>query len=224
MKRISLFIIVLLITTSASFSQTADYKDYLRSITTVKDSLSGLYIKADSIKKLAIINYSKEYLLQIITSSIFSCWYNTKWDFNGKTRTPKQGAIACGYFVTTVLYDIGLNIPRIKWAESASEVFIKKMSKQIKRFYNSSIEDVLSYIQKNEDGLYIVGLDCHVGFIYKINDKIKFVHSSYYQPDIGVMEEDFTTKNPLKDSKYRVVGRIFDDQMIIKWLLNQKYI
>jgi hypothetical protein len=37
------------------------------------------------------------------------------------------------------------------------------------------------------------------------------------------MSEDLAGWNPLNDSKYRVVGRILDKEMVRKWILNEKY-
>jgi hypothetical protein len=116
----------------------------------------------------------------------------------------------------------GFNIPRATWAQLAAEAIVKKMTTDIKRFSNRPVSEVEDYIDGRDDGLYVVGLDCHVGFIYKKGNKIKFVHSSYYKKEVGVMSENLDTKNPLKDSKYRVVGRLLDDDMMKKWLMNEK--
>ena len=80
-----------------------------------------------------------------------------------------------------------------------------------------------TYIKKSGNGLYVVGLDCHVGFVCNSNDSITFVHSSYYEPEIGVMSQKLDSQNPLKDSKYRVFGKIMDDTMIEAWILGKKF-
>ncbi len=111
-------------------------------ISKTRDSLHAKYITADKASKTAILKYAKGFLFEMITTDIFNCWYGTPWDFNGQTRTPQQGSNACGYFVTGVLYDAGLNIPRVNWAQQASEVFITKMSKDIRQFSNVTVEEV----------------------------------------------------------------------------------
>ena len=78
-------------------------------------------------------------------------------------------------------------------------------------------------MKERGNGLYIVGLDCHVGFIYVKDNDIKFVHSNYYRPATGVMSEDFETNNPLNASKYRVLGKLLDDKMIENWIRNTRY-
>ncbi|MFZ4797638.1 MAG: hypothetical protein ACOYMA_09100 [Bacteroidia bacterium] len=104
----------------------------------------------------------------------------------------------------------------------ASEVFIKKFSNDIKRFRNEPIGNIKNYILNKSNGLYIVGLDCHVGFIFKYNDTVKFIHSNYYKPDIGVMSENFEGNNPLDDSSYVVIGKILSKANIINWLVQSK--
>ena len=174
-------------------------------------------------EKSEIIKEAQSYLLNI-AGTYFEAWYNTPWDFNGHTKIPKKGTIACGYFITTVLQDMGFNIPRIKWAQQTSEYMIKKMTSDIQRFRGKPMFEVTKHIENSGEGLYVVGLDCHVGFIYYVNGKMSFVHSNYYQPKIGVMSEPLTGRNPLNDSKYRVIGKILDDKMIQNWLLDIAYL
>ncbi|MGE3824801.1 MAG: hypothetical protein AB7G44_11315, partial [Bacteroidia bacterium] len=125
------------------------------------------YQKAAQPQKDSLLKVARAYLFQKITEDMFSAWYGTPWDFNGITQVPREGTIACGYFVTTVLRDAGFNIPRVKWAQLASEGVILKVCSDIKRFRTTAVEDAEAWIKAKEDGLYIVGLECHVGFIMK---------------------------------------------------------
>ncbi|NDW09187.1 hypothetical protein [Dysgonomonas sp. 520] len=178
--------------------------------------------KGNSEKQDSIIKVAEQYLL-CISDSYFKAWYQTPWNFNGTTQIPKKGTIACGYFITTTLRDMGFNIPRVKWAQQTSEYMIKKMTSDIKRFHKRPMSEVVDYIKARGEGLYVVGLDCHVGYIYYWNNKMNFVHSNYYQPQIGVMSEPLVGRNPLNDSKYKVIGRIFDKKMIQNWFLDIAY-
>ncbi|MDR2949419.1 MAG: hypothetical protein LBV71_09440 [Prevotella sp.] len=178
--------------------------------------------KNNKIKQDSIIAEAQNYLLTI-SDDFFRSWYNTPWTFHGHSQTPGEGSIACGYFVTTTLRDMGFNIPRIKWAQQASEYMIKKVTTDIKRFQQKPVKDVLDYIEAKGEGLYIVGLDSHVGYIYYLNGKMSFVHANYYRPQIGVMSEPLIGRNPLNDSKYRVIGKIFDREMVQSWIQNAPY-
>ena len=204
--------------------ETKDYSSFLLEIQKKKSEFNKEYVNADSLTRIKIIDNARKYIFNTITDNLFPYWYGTTWDFNGTTRTPKKGSIACGFFVTTILKDAGFNIPRIKWAQSASEPVIIKLAKEdIKRFSGKPISDVEKYLKKKGDGLYVVGLDCHIGFIVVNNEKIKFVHSNYFHPDIGVMSEDIDTENPLNNSGYRIIGKLLSDEMIIHWITDTAY-
>lgn len=186
--------------------------------------IANEYIKANGQTTMQnIIHQAKDSLLQIIVKDVFPYWYGTPWDFNGTTQIPQQGKIACGYFVTTVLKDAGFNIPRIKWAQAPSETIIKKICSNIKFFNNQPIDKLYNYINQQPNNVYIVGLDNHVGFIYKKGKEIKFVHSNYYQKEIGVMAQDLNTNNPLKNSSYRMVGILLNDETVKKWLISKQF-
>lgn len=174
------------------------------------------------VQKDSVVQEAQKYLLNA-SDDFFKAWYNTPWTFHGHSQTPKEGTIACGYFVTTTLQDMGFNIPRVFWAQQASEYMIKKVTSDIKRFHNKPMKDVVDYIESNGEGLYIVGLDRHIGYIYYIGGKMTFVHANYYRPKIGVMSEPLIGRNPLNDSKYRVVGKIFGKEMVLNWMMDTPY-
>ncbi len=147
--------------------------------------------------------------INILTDSIFSQWYGTKWDFYGTTQIPNEGKIACGYFVTTTLQDAGVKLQRSKLAQLASEEMIKTLVRKsdIHRFSNYKIDKFNSEIKKLGKGLYVIGLDNHTGFILNKNDSVFFIHSSGIYP-YCVMKEYAPESKLLVHSKYRVVGKI----------------
>jgi len=207
-----------------TFAQNSDksYEDLKTEISNKRSELSQAYLSA-GINKDSVISYTQKFLFNKIVNEIFPFWYNTKWSFNGTTASPRNGSIACGYFVTTVLKDAGFNIPRVNWARLPSESMILKLNKDVKRFRNRTAAEVEAYISSNEKGIYIVGLDIHVGFLIKDGTNVMFVHSNYYRPEIGVMKENLAGDNPFADSSYRVVGKILQMEMIEKWLTDYKY-
>ena len=207
------------------FSQlgTGSYDQLIGNIKLKRSEFKELYNNAGVQHQDSILELAREYLFTTAVNELFPYWYGTQWDFNGTTRVPGEGSIACGYFVTNTLTDMGFNIPRIKWAQSASEVFIKKLSVNVKRFSNVPVSTVREYLLQSGKGLYLVGLDCHVGFIAVTDGGIRFIHSNYYHPEKGVMSEDIETENPFSDSRYRVTGKLLSDEMIINWLLEKHY-
>ena len=182
---------------------------------------TACYASADSADRIAVVDSARNYLFDRITLDILPAWYGTPWDFNGTTRTPGTSTIACGYFVNTVLQDAGFKLPRIKWSQMAAEPITVKLCHRIKRFRDRPVSDVVTYIQTQGDGLYKVGLDNHVGFIVARNGIVRFVHSNYYQREVGVMSEPLDGNNPLAHSRYRIVGSVLGDALVIAWITGQ---
>ena len=77
-------------------------------------------------------------------------------------------------------------------------------------------------IKEKGKGIYIVGLDSHVGFlVYDGRDYYRFVHSSYFDPQCCVSDK-LDSFNPFAHSKDRVIGKLFDDEILMKWLMGEK--
>ena len=202
-----------------------DYIQAVSEIETKRLSLASEYKKAQNeTDKRALIEKAKDVFVQSIHTELFHFWYGTDWDFYGTTEKPNQGKIACGYFVTTVLRDTGLKVNRVSLAQQASENIIKSLTTEthIKRFRNVSIGKFVEEVKSLGAGIYVVGLDIHVGFIYHDGDEVYFIHSSYAEP-YEVVKEKAITSPILSGSKYRVVGKISaDNHLIIKWLNSEQ--
>ena len=122
--------------------------------------------------------------------------------------------------MTTVLRDAGVRLNRVSLAQQASENIIKSLTTEpnIQRFRNATLENFVKEVRKTGVGLYLVGLDFHVGFILHDGAEIYFIHASYVEPS-EVIREKADGSAVLASSKYRVIGKISgDDQFIVKWL------
>ena len=203
-----------------------DYFKLKDSINVFKQQMNMRYEQCNSdSEKKEIVKKSSKYIFKILTDKIFPAWYGTSWDFNGVSREPGKGSIACGSFVVFTLQDAGFEIPT-RMYQQPSENIIKNLtpSSNIKRFSNNTpMDKIIRWIKSKGEGLFIVGLDIHVGFMIFNNNKITFCHSSYYNPLLQVVNQEITSKSPLTDSKYRVIGKILTSQMIRKWLLGQTF-
>lgn len=210
--------LALVFATTVLIAPPPDYVTLKASIEQRRGAFQRSYAQADSLERLVLLDSARAYVFDRITLDLLPSWYGTPWDFNGMTRTPGQGTIACGYFVNTVLQDAGFRLPRIKWSQLAAEPITVKVSHRVKRFRDRPVTDVEAYVREQGDGLYKVGLDSHVGFIVKRGDSIRFVHSNYYQRDVGVMSEPLDGHNPLAHSRYRIVGSLLGDAMMEAWI------
>jgi hypothetical protein len=199
------------------------YAEILTDVETQKIFYKEKYQNANHEGKTKVIQAAKTYLFHQLTKEIFPSWYGTEWDFNGTTTVPKEGKIACGYFVTTTLEDLGLKIPRIKWAQAASETMIMAATSEVKRFSGADMNTVHQWLQTKKYSIFIVGLDNHTGFVYNNGTEILFVHSSPFNKSHGVVAEPVLTHSPLTVSKYRVFGEILTDDMVISWMETKPY-
>lgn len=160
------------------------------------------------------------YLDSLIVSSILPHWYGTPWDFDGYSNVPQKGQIACGYFVSTPLKHVGYNWNRFRLAQQDATTIIRRISgKNIKFYRNQSPSEFLNNVKKLDNGLYVLGLDSHVGFLYKTANQIKIIHSSYYG-EICVMEENAQTSLALQHSNSYVLGLLNTKENLQKWKNN----
>jgi hypothetical protein len=158
----------------------------------------------------------------LLHDNIINHWYGTKWTFEGHTDTPKKGSIACGYFVSTTLKDMGLQINRYKLAQKAPLEEAKTLScgETILTLENKTPLELYMHFNKQKDGMYFLGMDYHVGFVYKKNKEIHFIHSNYINKK-GVCKETITASKAIFSSKYYIVNVSNNTALIKKWLLQE---
>ncbi|HEU4718644.1 MAG TPA: hypothetical protein VFU15_12455 [Bacteroidia bacterium] len=151
-----------------------------------------------------------------VSERIFPFWEGTPWDFNGTTERPGNGKIACGYFVTTVLRDLGFVTQRKELACMASEQMIRDLvaEKNIRRYSRFTLTDFLKDVRKKGNQLYVVGLDNHTGFLSCENGQCWFIHASggYRR---CVIKEKAETSSALAFSSYRVTGCLTSDSLFL---------
>ncbi|SHJ61951.1 hypothetical protein SAMN02745181_2194 [Rubritalea squalenifaciens DSM 18772] len=192
-----------------------------------RKSLSRRYRDAGTEEARQAVLQESSQLLQAVLPDMMRCWLGTPWDFHGTCDGPGKGKIACGYFVSTTLKDAGFKVDRYKLAQQPSQniirTFVDKSRIQIRA--GMGYYDFLTMMKELPKGIYLVGLDKHVGFIvHEGKDKsIRFIHSSGRTP-YRVVDETEPEAISLKYSNYRVIGNLTaEDDTIKKWLLNQSF-
>lgn len=110
-------------------------------------------------EKKAILNdewdtesVSKQFTTALL-ERIIPYWEGTPWTFEGHTSVPNKGSIACGYFVSTTLRDVGLNLNRYKLAQQSPLIEAKSLA-------------------LNTD-IYVVSEGTNIGNIQWIENKLK---------------------------------------------------
>jgi hypothetical protein len=198
------------------------YKEIKERIDSTRKSFRKEYLKANKSMQEKIADRARLYLLKSINDDLYSYWKGTPWDFNGITSAPNKGNIACGYFVTGLLQDCGYKLNRIKLSTCASMIMMKELTsfKDIKNLSSLSYEEFENWVKDYGEGLFIVGLDFHTGFIANDGKDRWFIHSNYIN-NIGVIKEKVAESAALKSSKTRYITCLTDNEKFLRsWLLN----
>lgn len=154
------------------------------------------------------------YLLTLLNNDIPAYWIGTKWDFNGVSSVPKEGTIACGYFVTNTLSDLGFRIQRVRLAQQASSLMIKTICVNTKTI--SGLSQLETYLNRQSaNTIFIVGLDFHTGYILKTDSECYFLHSNYINKQ-GVVKEKIADSKALAQSKVFVLGNLSINRSLLK--------
>jgi hypothetical protein len=218
---VSALIACFLLLLAANFAPAQTYADSRQSLATRRDKLARRYAQAAPRDRDDILREAGAWLREALDKELFPHWYGTEWDFYGTTETPRDGKIACGYFVTTLLRDAGFQLERARLAQQASEKIILSLVRPafVQRFRNAPLADFVAAVKQKGAGLYVVGLDNHVGFILHDGQEIYFVHSSYGDPQ-QVVKEIAAESAILGGSRYRVLGALTADEQLLAKLLN----
>jgi hypothetical protein len=161
---------------------------------------------------------ARDAVTRAIRQDVMPFWFGTTWEFYGTTEIPGEGTIACGYFVSTVLRDAGFLVDRVLLAQQPAEHIIKTLvpPADVARFRNRPVQEVVQHVAAGGPGLWLVGLDYHVGFLHTDGQDVEMCHSSYLDPGHVVCEPALTSEAMV--SRYRVVGRLMSDEMLDAWL------
>lgn len=158
----------------------------------------------------------QRYFLHTLYDQLIPYWIGTPWDYYGYTDVPGEGLIACGYLVSTTLKHMGVNVNRFKLAQQYSHGIVRSLCLHDSVFTNKEI--MLAYLKSRPDDAWIVGLDNHVGYLFKFGKEVRFVHSTFVSP-VCVIDEDADSSLVLNNSKQYVVGSlIHNNDLMKKWL------
>lgn len=163
---------------------------------------------------------ASQILYATLKDSIFEAWYGTEWDFNGTTNIPQEGEIACGYFVSTTLKHAGFNLNRYKIAQQDSRTIINVICGRENVTTKTSKNALINALSERQDGLYILGLSYHVGYILIENQEIYFVHADFFSDQ--VIKEKLTESKAINTSSIFVFGEVTNNRKLINAWLNQE--
>ena len=211
-----------------NFSPKGNYINVKNKISSIRIKLKDEFLKTkNETKKQQIIDTARTVFTNYLINEIIPFWYGTQWDFNGYTNTPNKGVIACGYFVSTTLKHMGLNINRYTLAQQAphNEALTFESDSNLLIFNTDTLFETNEFYsfytdleQKLKADLYFVGLYNHVGFLYSKDNKLYFIHSNYING--YVMFERIFNSEAFRSNIYYIADITYNDNLIKKWILN----
>jgi hypothetical protein len=199
--------------------RTIEYGTEVARLEAVRRRLAGEHRRARTAPaRRAVLARARDAVFAGVADRLLPAWFGTPWSFNGTTETPRRGQIACGYLVTTVLRDAGFRVERARLAQQASERIIRTLVPEgaIRRFRNRPVAEVVGSVRARGTGLYLVGLDNHVGFLVARAGRVEFCHASWAPPGAATCE-------PAREalamvSRYHVVGKLLGPYLLRRWL------
>jgi hypothetical protein len=201
-------------TSTASFDPS--YTGSKKSVATSKSRIRLDRISEDSLSHL---------FTNLLTERIIPYWLGTPWSFEGHTSVPGSGEIACGYFVSTTLKDMGFNLDRYKFAQQLPihEAKTLALGTPLLEINSNSTEEIIAILRDTlKEGIYFLGFDRnHVGYIQKKNNELFVIHSNYIGAEGVVIER-------VEDSQvFSYYSRIYiadisrNRALLTKWVRNE---
>ncbi|TDS15150.1 hypothetical protein DFQ03_1789 [Maribacter caenipelagi] len=197
----------------ASYASTKENTDQLR-----------LRLKEDLRLGTISLDHIKTAFANQLVDKIIPHWYGTPWSFGGHTATPNEGKIACGYFISTTLRDMGVNINRYKLAQKSpiDEAKMISCGAVISQVQQETHEKAFEEIDAlTQEGLYFIGFDeGHVGYLLKRNGELFLIHSNYLNPVSVCMETLKESRVFKRFTIFHLVAISHNDGLLQRWLDN----
>ena len=188
---------------------------------------------SDRRERNAIREAARKYVVQAIVEKIIPQWRGMPWtmavidDGLGPDAAvpfePGKG-ISCSWFLVSVLRNAGLRFLSARsFAGTIAVHFQYALSprdRDLHRFFNITPTRLAKKIADLGDGLYVIGLNCHIGFVHVAGDNVRILHSSYISPATVVIER--LVESPAvaasQEAGY-VVSPLFQDiRLIDHWI------
>ena len=210
----------------------ARYAALLQQVTARRSALGARYAAATGGRaRAAIRQEARRFVIETLVTQIFPAWMGMP-SGGGPQATaslPHQPGmyISCSYFLTAALQNAGLVLEsRARFAQAPAawiERALLPPGGQIHRYGTLPADELEQKLIALGEGLYVVGLDIHVGFIVVRDGHAWFVHSSYTPPGTVVNEPVVSSMAiALSRRKGYWVSPLFQDDRIIEmWLRRQ---
>jgi hypothetical protein len=198
--------------------ETAAYPAVVAAASREREELAALWQASPPHEQERVLDRASDALARLLAERILPAWNGTPWSFAGTAVGPGARPVACGYFVATALEHAGLRVERRRLAQQAAEHIVLSLvpADRVARFRRAPLDHFLTTVVGGGDGVYVVGLDRHVGFLVVDRGDAFFHHSS--REAGAVVREPAILSRALATSSYRVVGKLSGRTLARTWL------
>lgn len=191
-----------------------------------RDRLAADLARATSdATRRVVLAQAREALRRAIVEQLFPAWMGTRWAFHGTTERPRgPEGIACGWFVATILAHAGLRLESRRRFGQATALAIAKALVPAKpahhRVFSVPAQVLEQKLRSFGEGLYVLGLDCHVGFVSVRASAARVIHASYTGRRV-VVDEPIVASEVIDRSRaagYFATSLFADDGLARAWL------
>lgn len=149
--------------------------------------LATRYARATRADRPAVIAEASSVMLDAV-DDLIAPWLGTPWGLgsNSTARRPHEPGmtVGCSYFVTSLLQGAGVKLDnRYRFAQAPALHIQRSLvgggRAAVHRFLSIPPAELARRIAGLGDGLYLIGLNNHVGFVVVRGDAVRFVHASY---------------------------------------------
>lgn len=213
-----LFLLLLFSVPDSAQAVPKERPSYAEAVENIKEQRTRLAKQWRAKRSLGLEQAAAEELLKGI-EDLTDYWLGTRWALGApQTTKPQVGKVNCGTFVGRILNDAGFEVRVKKLQRQPSQLIIKSFvgGKRVRKYSKAPMKKFLSSVREMGPGLFIIGLDFHVGLLLQTEDDLRFIHASFETET--VVNESAASAMPITSSQYRVVGKILSPANLRSWL------
>lgn len=200
------------------------YAEIVQDVAANRQRLAAELRRADTAAaRRRVLAEARAYLHTSLANELLPAWLETPWAMNGTAEQPGDDAIACGYFVATLLRDAGYVLDRVPFGQAAAlriQRAVSPAARPVHRIFSIPPAQLADRIAALGPGVYLIGLDVHVGFVVVTDADVRLVHSSY-TGDRVVTDEPLADAVAIANSQpsgYFVSELATTDEAVEAWL------
>jgi hypothetical protein len=197
-----------------------------------REALAARYTQATTATEQAKIRAEARRLLEdAIIEDVFPAWLGMPWGMGSDSTATRPHEpnmkVGCSYFVTSVLLSVGVDLENRFTFAQAPAIYIQRSlapdEHSLHTYFSIPSERLRDKIAALGEGLYIIGLDTHVGFVVVRDGEVRFIHASYTGNRVVTVEllVDAVAIANSRPKGYFVTPLFQDARLLDMWLRGQ---